>query len=285
LAFYQRGGFRVEAVKVRTLIGRTQRDKSDYPAAIKTFEAQLQSAEQVKDQSLTALAHDGIGGVLSQQERYPEALKEFELSLTINQALKNQLYIGYNLLGCADLYWQLGLYEEARNALIQVFKMADHPGGNKGMLAEAYLSQAEMALSLRSFLEAKTKSQHVLALADPNDLKLIIKAKRALGLAQAFSGAKPEGIKICEEAVTSASSVNNPRMLALARLAFAEVLLESGNLQRAAANALQAQPLFAQAGQRDSEWRAWLTAARSSRAAGDKAKANEYALRATKLLS
>jgi hypothetical protein len=58
------------------------------------------------------------------------------------------------------------------------------------------------------------------------------------------------------------------------------VLLLGNDAPRALATALQAQALFAQAGQQDSEWRAWLIAARASLLEGNQSKVQEYASRA-----
>jgi hypothetical protein len=60
-------------------------------------------------------------------------------------------------------------------------------------------------------------------------------------------------------------------------LASAEALLESGQPQLASGTALQAQETFARLGQQESEWLAWLIAARASQRLGDEAMARERA--------
>jgi len=68
-------------------------------------------------------------------------------------------------------------------------------------------------------------------------------------------------------------------------LAFAEVLLEEGETQRALTTSLEAQGLFVRAGRSESEWRAWLVAGRASGLAGNTMTEREYLSRAASLLA
>jgi hypothetical protein len=77
--------------------------------------------------------------------------------------------------------------------------------------------------------------------------------------------------------------LKSPRQLSSALLALAEVLLLGNNAPRALATALEAQAMFAHAGQQDSEWRALLIAARASQLAGNKSSMQDYASRADAL--
>ena len=65
-----------------------------------------------------------------------------------------------------------------------------------------------------------------------------------------------------------------------AQLALAEVMLLSKDPSAALKTANDAQKIFGQTGQKDSEWRALLIAARASDLAGDKSTARAYASRA-----
>lgn len=77
-----------------------------------------------------------------------------------------------------------------------------------------------------------------------------------------------------------AKEVKSPRLLSSALLALAEVLLLGNDAPRALATALEAQAMFAHAGQQDSEWRVLLIAARASQLAGNKSAMQDYASRA-----
>jgi hypothetical protein len=109
---------------------------------------------------------------------------------------------------------------------------------------------------------------------------LALQAKQTIGLAQAHSGAPQPARRLCEEAVATAKEVNSPRLLSSALLALAEVSLLGNDAPGALATSRQAQAMFAPPGQQDSEWRAWLIAARASQLAGNKSAAQEYASRA-----
>jgi len=148
------------------------------------------------------------------------------------------------------------------------------------VLAWVHLTNARIALSERHLSEAKTKAQAALDLAGAQIKELEVQAKYVIGLANAFSGANQLARKLCEEAVTKAKEVNSPRLMSSALLAFAEILILANDGPAAKTSALQAQATFERAGELDSEWRAWLLAARASELAGDKSAMKEYAARA-----
>ena len=285
LTFYQAGNYRQETSLALTLLGRANRLKGDHDAALRAFEQQVQLARQVNNPAQVALSHAGIGTVLSQQERYHEALSHFEESYTISQSLSDERNMGYYLTDRGNMMWQLGRYEEARTALDKASAIAAQSrGGYNALLAQVNLYRAEMALSERHFPEAKAKSQQALALAGTQYKDVVVQAKCTLGLAQAFSGAAREGRLLCDEAVEMAARSGDPWLLSKALLALAWVMLESGDTQGALTTAIRAQESFARKGQQDSQWRAWLIAARASRKMGDETKAREYASHANTLL-
>ena len=74
-----------------------------------------------------------------------------------------------------------------------------------------------------------------------------------------------------------------PRLISSAQLALAEVLVLAKDAEGALRAALDAQPLCARFGQQDSEWRAWLMAARASQIVGNRSAAQMYASRAQTL--
>jgi tetratricopeptide (TPR) repeat protein len=180
--------------------------------------------------------------------------------------------------------WQLGRYQEARAALDQAGSIANQKEASyKDVLAGVHLTDCQMALSDQRFAEAKAKGQQALDLAGTQMRDLALQAKYSIGLAQAFSGAPRPAIKLCDEAVAIAKQGKSPRLISSALLALAEVLLRGNDSQRALATALQAQAMFAQSGQQDSEWRAWLIAARASQLAGNISAMKDYASRADSL--
>jgi len=62
-------------------------------------------------------------------------------------------------------------------------------------------------------------------------------------------------------------------------------MIENGESLRALEAALRAQESFARFGQQDSEWRAWLVAARAGRRLDEETKSREYARNAGDRLS
>jgi tetratricopeptide (TPR) repeat protein len=285
LPFYQQGGYSKEASQALLLLGRANILKGDYDAALRAFEQQLQFAQSVGDPSQLALSHEGIGTVFTLQERYPDALYQFEQKYLTLKSTNDQKGIAYALVSRANVQWQLGHYDEAGAALKQASAVANRPdGGIKALSAQISQVEAEMALSQRAFTTAIEKAKQSLSSAGTQYPDIAVSAKRVLGTAQALSGARQEGKAACEEAVEMAKQSGDPWQMRITLLALAHAALERNDAQEALRVALQLQESFARSGQRESEWRAWLIAARASKRTGDEAKAQEYAARASELL-
>ena len=221
--------------------------------------------------------------VFYEQERYTEALSRYEESYEIYKPLGARVNLAYNRLFRGNLLWRLGRYEEARASINEARELADQPeGAIKPLLVDVALREAQLALSQRRFPEAKARAQASLASSSTQFEVTTIEAKFTLGVTQALSGSAPEGRKLCEEAVEQARRASDEALLSKSLLALAEVTLESGDAAVALRNALQAQERFARASQPESEWRAWLVAARAER---DEATRRSYTARASEILS
>lgn len=281
LAFYQPAGYRKETSIALVLLGRAHRNKGEYEIALKIFEQQLELAKELGDPAMVAASHSSIGVLLVEQERYAESLPQVDASYKINEAIGAKSNLVYDLLNRGILLWQLGRYPEARTNLDSAFSIANQPEASyKAVPAWVHLVNSQMALSERQFAEAKAKGQQSLNLAGTQYPDVVVQAKIAIGLAQALSGAPQPARRLCEEAVATAKTLNNPRLISSSLLALAEALLLGNDAPRALEAALQAQAMFAQAGQQDSEWRAWLIAARASQLEGNQSTMQEYASRA-----
>lgn len=279
--FYKSAGYRVESSNALLLTARAYRVKGEYETALKSFEQVRDLAKQSSDPAREASSLSSIALTLGELERYTEALARLDESLRINESLGAKVDAGYDQMNRAGLLWQLGRYQEARVALDHASSIASRPEDSyKLVLARVYLTESQMALSERRFAEARAKGQQALDVAGSQAKDLACPAKYSIALAQALSGGAQQAQKLCEAAVSLAKDVNSPRQLSSALLALAEVLLLRSDSRGALTTALQAQAMFSQSGQRDSEWRALLIAARASQLAGDKPAAQTYASRA-----
>ncbi len=294
LTFFEQGGFRSNIHTCLTLLGRGNRRRGDYETALRYLQQALELARQSNYQSQIAFSYGELATVLAEQERYPEALTYYNLSYEIHRSLSDEIHqslsdevhqslsdernMAYNLMNLGNVYWRLGRYDEARLSLQQASDFARQIGdGGKRVLAEITLRYAEIALSERDFPETMTKSREALELAENQSAEISVLAKAALSLALALSGDPREGRKICEEAVEMAMRAGDEALLSRAKLALAEVLLESKDAQNALTNALEAQARFKRGGQLESEWRAWVVAARASGLKRDGQAASEFA--------
>ena len=286
LLFYRNGGYRKYLAQGMTLLGRIYVAQGDYEAARQIFEEQLQRAKQVGDLSQVAFSQGEIGSVLALQERYPEALHYFEEGYQSNKSLNAEVSVGYALLNRASVLWQMGRDEEARAALDQASSIAERPGGtSRSLSAKLEMIRARLELSLLHFRASQVNSRRAISLAGTQLQDIAVQAKYTLGLALARSGQPRAGKLLCEEAVGLATSTGDPKLLSDALLARAEMMLENDEPQAALDTALQAQASFTSFGQQDSEWRAWLIAARAAERLGKATGRREYAARAGTAIS
>lgn len=286
LTFYKEAGYPKETSTALIELATAHSDKGEDEIAMQTFEEVL--ASDLGDLEQLAFVHSNIGTLLGvEQEKYPQALAHVDESYRINTLRGSKSRAGYNQMNRANLLWQLGRYKEANDALNEASAVADQPGRSeaslKTLLAWVHLVHSQMALSEGRFSDAAREGQKAIQLAANQYPDIDINGKFSIGLAEALSGAPQPAKLLCQEAVAMAKESRLPRLISSAQLALAEVLVLAKDAQGALRAALEAQPLCARAGQQDSEWRAWLMAARASQITGDRSAAQMYASRAQTL--
>jgi len=289
LAFFQQRSYRYWTSLTLILIGRIQRDKGDYQGALNTFTELLQLGERLGDQVQAAKAHLDLGTVLSYQEQYPEALRHFDEAYNIFKAVKAEVYMAYAAQSRASVLWQLGRREETRAALdeaISIAEKTDRPEATyRQLLADVRLTESLLELSELHFREAGLKSEKALELASDDYPALTIQAKDVMALAQTRAGITRTAKLLCQEALDIANPLNDPQLSNQALLSCAETMVDDGNPQRALDAALRAEKNFVRFGKTDSEWRAWLLAAKASALLRQEVNAREYASYANERLS
>ena len=289
LTFFKQGPYHHWTSLTLILLGRVNRDKGDYGAALNIFEELLQLGEQLGDQLQAGLAHADIGNVLLYQEQYSEALNHFDKSHNIFKSLKADVYMAYAAQSRASVLWQLGRSDESRAALAEaqtIVSRGENPEQTyKQLLADIHLTYSLLELSDWHLSESKVQSGKAIDLAGNDYSATAIQARYARALAQTRSGSTQGARLLCETAMQQADATADPQLLSGAWLSCSESMLEAGETQRALETALSAQQSFARYGKTDSEWRAWLIAAQASKRLGKEAAANEYASRAVNRLS
>jgi tetratricopeptide (TPR) repeat protein/predicted Ser/Thr protein kinase len=282
LKFYQPAGYRTETSNALILLGRAYGEKGDYAVAMKAFGDQLALARQSGDPARLAAAHSSIGVLLGEhQERHAEALPHFDGSYRINASIGARVGMGWDQVNRAASLLALGAYDDARAALSEAHAIAAGPDARfKSQLAWVEVVGAQLSLSLGDRAQARTRARAALTLAEPDYRDAALQARQTLALAEARSGAPTTAVTLIAEAVSAARALKLPRFLSTALLASSEVRLAAADAEGALADAQAAQRLFAAGGQLESEWRAWLMAARAARLAGDTSVANDCAVRA-----
>jgi tetratricopeptide (TPR) repeat protein/tRNA A-37 threonylcarbamoyl transferase component Bud32 len=281
LNFYKPAGYMRETSIALTLLGRAYQDKGDDDKALRFFQEQSELVKQAGDQSGLGDSHMSLANLVGiNQEKYTEALAHLDQKLKIDEAAQSGRGMASDQMNRGKFLWQLGRYDEARAALDAAFEIANRKEAQiKPVLAWVHLIKAQIALSQTQYPEAKKEAQLALDLSEKFP-DVALQAKAVMGLAQALSGSAAEGRKLCEEAVSIAQGLKSRALITGAQLALAQTMVLNKDNAAAIQTASEAQKIFAQSGQKDSEWRALLIAARASDAAGDKSAARDYAARA-----
>jgi tetratricopeptide (TPR) repeat protein len=287
LGFYRGGSFRRELSRCMIMTGRVQLLRGDFEGALKTLDEQLQLAKQVEDPGQLARSQAEVAAALSKQDFYPQALVRFTESYELNKTLDNSLNTAFALLNRGDMLARLGRYNEANATLDQLMPVLEKISADNKYraiwTAWAYLIRAQMALSGRDFAQAKAKGREALAVMTGNNRSTNTEAsiKSTLCLTEVLSGSLA-GLKLCQEAVALVSSADHAD--AETNLALAEALLENHKSKEALEAALIAQKEFANRHRDESEWQAWLIAARASQQLHDGPSSQQQCSRARALL-
>jgi tetratricopeptide (TPR) repeat protein/predicted Ser/Thr protein kinase len=268
LRMYEQRGDTNEKSVALVLLGRARRDQGDYDGALHAFREQLDMASKNGDQALLGNAREGIASVLEYQQHYPAALAAYQDAFTAAQSRGDQLAAGYELAGSASVLAALGRFPEARAALAQASAIARGPGRYQDLtrLLEQY--QAEIDLSQERFAAARDAARRLLAAPRELDSAELADARRVECTASLLAGPRQAALAACLAALDAARKSGLPRLVAAAQLAAAEAQLENGDPE-ARKTALAAQAQFLRAGQRESEARALLIAARAAQKSGD----------------
>ena len=282
LAFFESQMYRRETSIALSVLGRAHQDKGEDEAALKLFEKQLQLATDSSDQSGVGDSHMNIGYLRgTNQDQFTDALSHLDEKLKIDQARDARRGIAFDQMNRGNFLWQLGRYDDARAALDAALQIANAPEAQyRAVIAWVHLINARIALSQLRYADAKKEGQLALDASADKFPDVALQAKTCLGLADAFSGDAPAGRKLCEEALDMARKTNSRPLISNSQLALAEALLAEHNASASLQNAQAVEKIFGQSGQKDSEWRALLIAARASDISGDKSATQTYASRA-----
>ncbi len=277
LHLYEQGGDAKDRSLALVLLGRARRDQGDYAAALQAFQEQLDLANRLGDQAQLAMAREGLASVLECQERYPEALAAFRQAYADSQGRGDRFGAGYVLANSARVLAGLGRYSEAREALAQ----ATASGGYPELSRAVEQVEVELALSERRFAAARDGARKLLAASAEFGAAQLIEI-RMMYCGAGLHSAVREALSACDSALESARRTGGPRLVAAALLAWSDAQLQNSNPAAAKDAALSARAEFAHGGQRESEARALLVAARSAQALRDLSGARSLAAEASR---
>ncbi len=286
LNYFRQGNYPRYVLICLSFVGRSQRQKGDYAAALQTFAEKLDRAKQGGDQSEIAFALGEIGSVHAEREEYAEALKKYSESYEINKSLDNKLQLAYNLHNRGNMFWHLGRYAEGRQSLAEALQIANQPGSDyKPLLAEIELSYAQIALSERKFSEGRARASKAVRLAQEKYAQVEVAARNTLGLSQTFAGNTREGESDCQASLYMARSAGDYGLLTRSLIALALAALESNNAEKALQLANESQQRAERGGNKESQWLACLVAARAQERLGNATEAQSQKAQAEKVFA
>jgi serine/threonine-protein kinase len=266
LTYFRSAGNRTDEINALRVLARIYRNDGAFKEAEEKY-AEL-SRILIEPRDKTDL-HFDVGRLLLAQARYPEAIREFQTLIDLAETLQkagtplSARRVCYSHGNYANACWQTGDYESARkhfSLAVETNKQQDI--GVNGFLS---VSQARMALSEGDYTTAIGKSREALALVKDTDVSMKIEAGSVLGLAMVMSGTKAAGITECKNAVAIAQKNQTDRqLLADTQFILAQALSRIAPGPESLNLALAAQKEYARLEKHESEWRAWLIAARSA---------------------
>ena len=274
LDFFRQGNYPATVNLCLTQIGRGNRRKGDYTAALQALNEKLELAKKTGPVAV-ADAQGELGAALMDQENLPEALNHYNEARAVYESVKNEMRLAYNKVNRANISWRLGNYIEAQSLFDELLVMTGPAGKFEQLRPVVQVTIAQARLSQQNFSEAISLSKEAITGAGANDPEIAIEARYTLGLAYARSGDTTQGLKFCEEALQMASKSSDFGMHSRAILAKAEAALLSKDAKTALNMATEAQTRFSRGAQLESEWRAWMVASRASQQLGDKNSADE----------
>jgi tetratricopeptide (TPR) repeat protein len=265
LAYFQPNRWVRETFSALLLIGRGEQYRYNFEPALDSFQRLLDESAKAGDRINIAFAQEGLGNVLSAQEKYPQAWQHYQEFLAFNA---DDLRGGYAALDCAITLVRLGRSSDA----LPLFTKAEEAAGRHAeLLAALARYRAEMALSRNEWREAiggTRKAMQQIANLNP---RAEADLTRLLGLALVRSGDRRAGLEKCASAFAGAQKRNDPGELLDTRLALLEALLAARDPARAAGVFHDLEPAFE--AHPESRWRALAMLARSGRQYADRAKA------------
>jgi serine/threonine protein kinase/Flp pilus assembly protein TadD len=275
LDFFRQGNYPNSVGLCLTHIGRGNRRKGDYAAALTALNEKLELAKHGNSQVAIADAHGEIGAALLDQENLPEALAHYKDAFTVYESVQNKLRLTYNKVNRLHISWRLGDYSESQSLFDELMELSGPNSEFKQLRPVVLMAIGQTRLSQQNYAEAINFSKEALKIAGEKDPEVPIEARYTLGLAYARSGDAKQGLKFCDEALRLAASSSDVGSYSRALLAKAEAALLSKDAQTALNLATDAQARFARGSQFESQWRAWVIASRASQQLGDKNNAEE----------
>lgn len=285
LEFFQQSNYPRSVGICLTQLARGYRRQASFAAAEQALNQKLEIARRSNNPVAIADVDYEISLLRLDQENYPGALEKCDSALKAYEAAKDPFSIAFTNTVRARALSQLGLFNEARSLLEELFKIVDErKGAYSQLLPELQIIKAKLSFSEGNVGPATVAANEAVKTA-PARSDVLIESKYFLALMKSASGATREVKQLCDEAMEASSNAGNSGLYSGALLRCAEAALNLNDSQTAQTLAIKAQERLARSEQLESEWRAWAIASRATEQLGDKPKAEEMARNAATVRS
>ncbi len=247
LHYYRKEGFANESLSCLMLISRAKLSKSQFQDALHDGLEALTVAQLAKNPAAIYPVEEIVGSVKLQLEQYPDALSHFQAALAASRAAG--MDVEYQLLHCADAFWRLGRYKEARQMIASVPSASRKQADIANLVDQIF---ANIELSRGNYPSAVSRAN--LAAQEAKTLPPTYTVEAQLVMAQAYAqlGSEKAALRICQRATETAQKVNNPDTTARINSTAALVFMKTGALADAKSSAESALSFVSTVGQKES---------------------------------
>lgn len=253
--FFEKGWYQIDMLDLLSIKAQAMTTKGNFLTAFNIYTDLRAKADAVGHQVVKARAQKGIGTTLAEQEDMVRALPALYESYSMLNSMHKPYEAGYSLFLRADILAQLGRYQEADLALMELegYALAQK---NSSLIALIELVKAKMALSRKQPDKAIRLCQKMLSDDREYERPSSWEAQSLLAIAYAQTGQGAKARHTIDGINLDNKDIEKP-VVAKIYLARAEVMLANDQSASAEEAALTAQKMFKELGKPSFEWQAW----------------------------
>lgn len=275
LAYYKQNGYFEPAAMAYVLLLRVDEYRGQFRQTLQTANQFLSLAQQSGNSELMRLAEHHVGMTYESGEQYPDALEHFQKARTLASDDLNQ---AVEAASCADVLIRLGKFADAEALLQPIEKF-------EGMRILDGKTRSGEFLAQQKYANVEALTTSILKTHPDIDLASMQQLQLDRAVAEAHLHKNAQALTDVQHSEANSQPEHGSDVTAHATLQIVEVELWTGDARQAREDAAKIEQYFASQGQLDSDLRASLIAALSSRTLNDTVACNKFTLKAVDIQS